>query len=156
VSVYSQYEPVEEGRGWTYFDKHGLVPLFAFGHGLSYTTFLYSNLVISPATMPANGSVTVSVDVRNSGARAGDEVVQLYVTDVEASVPRRVRDLRGFMRIALAPSEKKTVSLQLTPADLAFYSDTAQKWVAEPGVFGVQVGASSRDIRLTGSFTLAP
>jgi beta-glucosidase len=156
VALYSQYEPVDEGRSFSYYDKYGLVPLFAFGHGLSYTTFTYSNLQIGPTTMSANGSVTVSADIRNGGARRGDEVVQLYLTDVEASVPRRVRDLRGFLRVALEPNEKKTVSFKLTPADLAFYSDTTLKWVSEPSVFGVEVGASSRDIRLTGSFALAP
>jgi beta-glucosidase len=155
AATYSTYEPVEEGRGWSYYDKKNLPVLFPFGHGLSYTSFVYSNLQVSPATMPAAGSVTVSVDVRNSGARAGDEVVQLYVADVEASVPRRVKDLRGFLRTTLQPNEKKTITFKLTPDDLAFYSDTAAKFVAEPGVFTVQVGSSSRDVRLTGSFSLA-
>jgi beta-glucosidase len=155
TAAYATYEPVEEGRGWPYYDKKNLPVLFPFGHGLSYTSFVYSNIQISPSTMPATGSVTVSVDVRNGGARAGDEVVQLYVADPEASVPRRVKDLRGFLRVTLQPDEKKTVTFKLTPDDLAFFSDTASKFVAEPGVFNVQVGSSSRDIRLTGSFSLA-
>jgi beta-glucosidase len=155
AATYSTYEPVEEGRGWSYYDKKNLPVLYPFGHGLSYTSFVYSNIQIAPGTMPANGTVTVTVDVRNSGARAGDEVVQLYVADPEASVPRRVKDLRGFLRVTLKPDEKKTITFKLTPDDLAFYSDTASKWVAEPGVFNVQVGSSSRDIKLTGSFSLA-
>jgi beta-glucosidase len=156
VALYSQYEPPDEARGWPYYDKKNLPVLFPFGHGLSYTTFRYSNLQIAPQTMAQNGNITVSVDVHNTGARAGDEVVQLYVADPEASVPRRVKDLRGFLRVALAPDEKKTVAFTLKPEDLAFYDEQASTWVAEPGLFDVMVGSSSRDLRLAGSFTLSP
>jgi len=156
VALYSQYEAVEEGRGWPYYDKHNLPVLFPFGHGLSYTTFLYSNLQVTPTTVAQTATVNVKVDVHNTGARAGDEAVQLYVADVAASVPRRVKDLRGFLRVSLAAGEKKTVSFTLKPSDLAYYDDKASKWVAEAGVFNVMVGSSSRDLRLLGSFTLSP
>jgi len=129
-------------------------PLFPFGHGLSYTTFTYANLDVAPAQLTAPGPVTVACDITNSGTRAGDEVVQLYVRDDYTSVVTFDRVLRGFTRVSLAPGETKRVQFTLQPADLALY-DRAGKWTVEPGRFTVMVGASSTDIRLHRSFTLA-
>jgi beta-glucosidase len=148
------YEGAGEGRGYFYHDRNNLVPLFPFGHGLSYTSFQYSNLRVSPATIGPSGTITVQVDVQNTGARAGEEVVQLYVADPVASVERRVKDLRGFQRVAFAPGERKTVTFTLREPDLAFWNDATSAWLAEAGAFNVLVGASSRDIRLQGSFNL--
>jgi beta-glucosidase len=118
---------------------------------LSYTTFAYSNLAVSEPAIKKEQCVNVSVDVANSGSIAGDEVVQLYVKDLQASTPRPIKSLKGFKRIALAPGEKKTVQFTLSPEDLSMV-DTAGKWVVEPGKFDVMVGASSEDIRLKGGF----
>lgn len=134
-------------KGFTYLYFSGK-PQFAFGHGLSYTDFKYSGLKVSPAKVAADGKVTVSVDVQNTGARAGDEVVQLYVHDVEASVKRPIKELRAFERVSLKPKEKKRVTLTLPAADLAFWSEAEHKFVFEPGKFDIMVGASSDDIRL--------
>jgi beta-glucosidase len=147
-------EPAGEGRGYFYYDKHNLTPLFPFGHGLSYTTYAYTNLRISPTSVTAGQTVTVMVDVQNTGTRAGEEVVQLYVHDQVASVDRRVKDLRGFQRVALTAGQTKTLTFTLTSSDLAFWNDTTGSWLAEPGAFDVLIGASSRDIRLQGTFTL--
>ena len=121
-------------------------PLYPFGHGLSYTTFTYSNLRLSRAQMRGTDSLTVQVDVKNTGDRAGDEVVQLYVRDDVASVTRPVRELRGFARISLRAGETQTVSFTLRPADLAFY-DLKMERVVEPGFFTVWAGTSSADER---------
>jgi beta-glucosidase len=121
-------------------------PLYPFGHGLSYTTFTYSNLRLSRAQMRGTDSLTVQVDVKNTGDRAGDEVVQLYVRDDVASVTRPVRELRGFERISLRAGETRTISFTLRPADLAFY-DLKMEWVVEPGFFTVWAGTSSADER---------
>ncbi len=127
--------------------------LYYFGHGLSYTTFTYSDLKITPAKPKINGNVTVTIDVQNTGARAGDEVVQLYTRDMVSTVTTYEKNLRGFERINLRPGEKKTVTFTLTPADLSLW-DGNMRFVAEPGVFKVMIGSSSEDIRLTGEFEL--
>ena len=146
---FNTYESAGEGRGYYYYDKHNLTPLFAFGHGLSYTTFAYSNLRITP-----NGAnQTVQVDIKNTGTRAGDEVVQLYIADPVASVDRRVKDLRGFQRVNIAAGATTTVTFTITDQDLAYWNDATGNWYAEPGLFNVLIGASSRDIRIQGSFT---
>jgi beta-glucosidase len=125
--------------------------LYYFGHGLSYTTFAYSNLKIDPPKPRVSENVTVSVDVQNTGSRAGDEVVQLYTRDMVSSVTTYEKNLRGFERISLQPTERKTVTFTLTPADLALWNRDMQ-FVVEPGVFRVMIGSSSEDIRLTGEF----
>ncbi|MDX6443468.1 MAG: beta-glucosidase [Blastocatellia bacterium] len=119
-------------------------PLFPFGYGLSYTQFQLSNLRLSQRTIRPDGQVTVSVDVTNTGKRAGDEVVQLYIRDVAASVTRPVRELKGFQRITLRPGEKRMVEFTLTPALLGFYN-REMRFVVEPGEFKVMVGTSSAD-----------
>jgi len=132
--------------GYRGFDKHNIEPLFPFGHGLSYTTFDYSGLRIA---FP-----TVSVSVRNSGARAGAEVVQLYLQPPPSSVDRPVKELKGFGRVMLQPGETKTVSFTLDKASLSYYDLAIHDWVAQPGRFTALVGASSRDIRARGEFEL--
>jgi len=126
------------------FEERG--PLWSFGHGLSYTTFRYAPIAPRPARIDPEGSATVAVTVTNTGARAGDEVVQLYVRDRLASVTRPLQSLRGFARVHLAPGEAKRVDFQLGPADLALY-DASMKRVVEPGKFDLMVGASSTDVR---------
>jgi len=125
--------------------------LYSFGHGLSYTTFGYSNLVISPLKQTPRGNVLVSIDVKNTGPREGDEVVQVYIHDVVSSVTTYEKVLRGFQRVHLKPGEIKTLSFTLTPEDLALW-DRSMRFVVEPGVFKVMVGSSSADIRLSGDF----
>jgi beta-glucosidase len=129
--------------------------LYYFGFGLSYTTFAYSNLRISPARQTTHGNVTVSLDVKNTGARDGDEVVQLYTRDLVSSVTTYEKNLRGFERVHLKPGESRTVALTLTPDDLALW-DRAMHFIVEPGAFRVMVGSSSEDIRLTGEFSTIP
>jgi beta-glucosidase len=125
-------------------------PLFPFGYGLSYTSFAYSDLALSAKTMPPNGHIDVSVRVRNTGSRAGQEVVQLYVRDLVASRSQPVRELKAFDKVALAPGEEKTVSLTLNAARLGFHDD-AGRYVVEPGAFKLWVGGSSR-AELEGEF----
>ncbi|MBA3241275.1 MAG: glycoside hydrolase family 3 C-terminal domain-containing protein [Acidobacteria bacterium] len=125
-------------------------PLFPFGHGLSYTQFRLTGLQMSAARIPADGRVTLSVEVENTGRRAGDEVVQLYVTDVASSVTRPVKELKGFERITLRPGEKRRVQFTLAPEHLGFY-DREMRFRVEPGAFNVTVGTSS-DGGLTSSF----
>jgi len=117
-------------------------PLYPFGHGLSYTEFKLSSLRLSPTRIPPDGRVLVSVDVENVGSRAGDEVVQLYLRDVVASVTRPVQELKGFARVPLGPGEKRTVQFALASEQLGLL-DRAMKWVVEPGRFKVRVGTSS-------------
>jgi beta-glucosidase len=149
-----QLQPMTEydiTKGMTYLYFQGK-PVYPFGHGLSYSTFQYSNLNVSPARIQGSGKVTVRVDVRNSGTKIGDEVVQLYVHDVEASVKRPGKELRGFERISLKPGEKKTVTFSLPADKLAFYDVGKHAFVTEPGKFEALVGASSDDIRLKREF----
>jgi beta-glucosidase len=115
---------------------------------LSYTTFRYSGLKVTPGSVAADGKVTVSLEVQNTGARAGQEVVQLYVHEREASVKRPIKDLRGFQRISLDAKEKNAVTFALPAGDLAFYDIGTKKFVVKPGAFDILVGSSSEDIRL--------
>lgn len=142
------YNPKPTGRIYDYVDLSGK-PLFPFGHGLSYTTFAYRDLRVSPERIGPQGTAEVSLEVANTGERAGDEVVQLYVRDVVASVARPVKELKGFRRITLQPGESQRVTFRLGPEELGMY-DAEMKYRVEPGVFELQVGSSSEDIRLTG------
>jgi len=117
----------------------GYDPEWAFGHGLSYTTFAYSDLRLGAATAGVNDTVTVSVTVANSGARAGKEPVQLYVRDLVASIDPPMRRLRDFTKVSLAPGEKRTVTFRLPVSRLAFVGRD-DRWVVEPGDFDVMVG----------------
>ena len=126
-------------------------PLFPFGHGLSYTTFTYSNLSIQAQSTV--DPIQITLDVRNSGERAGDEVVQLYVRDIVASVARPEHILLGFARISLASGQTRTITFTVHPSRLAFY-DPSMRFVVEPGDFTFSVGASSADIRTSKTIKL--
>ena len=126
-------------------------PLFEFGRGLSYTQFEYGNLQITPASIPPAGEVTVSLEVKNTGARQGEEVVQLYLRDEFSSVTRPVKELKSFRKISLNPGESQAVKFRLTPQELCML-DRNMEWVVEPGYFEVMVGRSCEDIRLKGKF----
>lgn len=133
--------------GYRWHDTKKIPALFPFGHGLSYTTFTYGKPVASARTLASDGSLTVKVAVKNTGAVAGKEVVQLYIGDDKCSVLRPVKELKHFQKVALAPGEEKTVTFAITPDDLKFYDETRGGWTMEPGKFSVYVGASSADIK---------
>lgn len=133
--------------GYRWHDTKKIPALFPFGHGLSYTTFTYGKPVASAKTMTADGTLTVSVPVKNAGSVAGKEIIQLYVGDEKCSVLRPTKELKHFTKIALEPEEEKTVTFTITPGDLKFYDETASAWTLEPGKFKVYIGASSTDIR---------
>jgi beta-glucosidase len=139
--------------GYRGFDKRKVEPLFAFGHGLSYTKFDYSGLNVTPK-VAAGQPVQVSLQLRNSGSREGAEVVQLYLRDVKSSIDRPLKELKGFRRVNLKPGETQAVTFTLDQAAMSFYDPGKRDWVAEPGAFEVWVGSSSQDIRLKGSFEL--
>jgi|WetSurMetagenome_2_1015567.scaffolds.fasta_scaffold00025_6 beta-glucosidase len=153
-AVRDVYEDAWEGRGYPYYDRHNLKPLFCFGHGLSYTTFAYGNLRVSPPDGYPGDTFHVSVDVTNTGARGGDEVVQLYLHDEQSAQPRRYKDLRGFARVPLDAGRTTTVDFTITERDLEYYDTTQAAWVVEPGPVDVLVGASSLDIRQQGTLTI--
>ncbi|HEX7061318.1 MAG TPA: glycoside hydrolase family 3 C-terminal domain-containing protein [Woeseiaceae bacterium] len=134
-----------EGRTYRYFEGE---PLYPFGYGLSFTDFRYENLRTSTASLSAGDALTVSVQVTNTGDRAGEEVVQLYVSYPESAVARPIRDLRGFRRIALQPHETKTVAMKLHADDLRYWNPHENRWVLENRPVKIEVGASSADIRL--------
>jgi beta-glucosidase len=138
LPIYYNHKPTAK-RGYLYTSKD---PLFPFGHGLSYTTFSYSDLKVSPQQIGPAGSATVSVTVANTGRRAGEEVVQLYVTDLVGSVTRPVIELKDFKRVALAPGESKTLTFTVTPDKLSFL-DLDMRRTVEPGWFDISVGTSS-------------
>jgi len=136
--------------GYRYYDMKEIKPLFPFGHGLSYTTFDYSNLVISQSSILDNEEVTVSVDVTNTGKRAGKEIVQLYIRDVESSVIRPLKELKAFDKVELQPQETKTVTFKLNKRSFAYYNVEMKDWHVETGAFQILVGRSSQDIVLQG------
>jgi beta-glucosidase len=150
LPLYYDHKPT--GRGDDYVDSSGM-PLFPFGFGLSYTTFEYSSLAIDPAAIDPSGTATVSCTVTNTGGRAGDEVSQLYIRDVLASVARPVMELKGFERITLAPRQSAKVTFRLGPEELRIL-DRDMRWVVEPGAVRVMVGGSSKDIRLRGELVV--
>jgi beta-glucosidase len=145
--------------GYRHFDKENIEPLFPFGYGLSYTTFGYKNLKLSQTQLASDGSVTASVDITNTGKRAGEEVVELYVHDLHPQIDKPVRELKGFSKIALQPGETKTVQFTIQPRNLAYFDVPGKQWKADAGDYEIEVGASSRDIRqksvvqLSGDFT---
>lgn len=140
--------------GYRWHDKEQLKPLFAFGHGLSYTAFAVGNVKADRTTLAPNGSIRISADVTNTGDRAGAEVVQLYIGDEQSSLPRPVKELKGFQKVSLNPGQTQTVTFEITPGMLQYYDDAKGAWVAEPGVFTAYVGAASDDIRGTVEFEL--
>ena len=140
--------------GYRYYDKKKMDVLFPFGYGLSYTTFAYSNLRVDKESMKDTDTMTVSVDVTNTGKMAGKEVVQLYVADKESTVIRPVKELRDFAKVELAPGETKTVSFTVGKRAFAYYSVKLHDWHVETGEFDIMIGQSSRDIVLTKTVTV--
>ena len=138
--------------GYRWAEKQNIKPLFAFGHGLSYTDFTYGEAKCSKPSVKAGSNVKVSVDVTNSGKVAGKEVVQLYIGDEESSLERPVKELKGFRKITLEPGETKTVTFEIEPDMLKFFDDSKHEWVLEPGRFTAYVGSASDDIRSEISF----
>jgi beta-glucosidase len=143
LPVFYSYKPSAR-RGYL-FDE--VSPLYAFGYGLSYTTFAMKNLRLTKKSIRRDGSTRVLVDLTNTGKREGTEVVQLYIRDRVSSVTRPVKELKGFRKVRLQPGETITVALDITPDELAFY-DENMKYVVEPGEFEIMVGNSSRDVDL--------
>lgn len=141
--------------GYRHFDRKEANVLFPFGYGLSYTTFEYSNLSIKP-DLVSDGKIDIEVsfDLKNTGRRQGAETAQLYIRDIESSLERPVKELKGFKRVELEPGQAKRVTFRLNRRSLAFYDAGKKDWVAEPGEFEALVGSSSRDIKLKGAFTL--
>ncbi|GHO93913.1 beta-glucosidase [Reticulibacter mediterranei] len=140
--------------GYRYYEKKKIEPLFPFGFGLSYTTFDYDNLRLSTSSIGPEETLEVQIDITNTGERAGKEIVQVYVRDVQSRLHRPDKELKAFAKVQLEPGEHKTVSLSLARQALAYYDDLAQAWVAEAGEFEVLVGSSSQAIQGKASFTL--
>ena len=140
--------------GYRHFDREGIEPMFPFGFGLSYTTFAFEDLQLSSATMKPDQTIMASFDLTNTGRRAGAEVAQLYISDVKASLPRPIKELKGFVKVQLEPGERKRVQIPIDISNLQFYDSDARRWTAEPGEFHVLIGASAEDIRLQSSFRL--
>ena len=138
--------------GYRWFDTKNIEPLFPFGHGLSYTDFKYSELKLIKGK---DASLTVQFKIENTGKTDAAEVAQVYVRDVEASLLRPEKELKGFQKIFLKAGEKKSVTVALDQNAFAFYDPNKQSWIAEKGDFKILVGSSSRDIRLTGDFRLS-
>ena len=145
-------EDIFVGYRWT--DRHKIKPLFPFGHGLSYTTFSLSTVRADKRQMDADGQLTFCVDVTNTGQCAGSEVVQLYVSDAQCSVPRPVKELKAFQKVYLQPGETQTVNLTIDRKALSFYDAEAQTWKAEPGMFTAMVGTSAQPTKNKISFIL--
>jgi beta-glucosidase len=162
-AVHDSYYPRKDHRlayregvflGYRHFDRAKTKPLFPFGHGLSYTTFRYQNLAVTPAALQGDGTVTVSFDVSNTGKRAGAEVAQVYVSDGHSGVPRPAKELKGFAKVKLKPGEARRISVKLDRRALSYFDEKSKKWKATPGEFTVLVGRSSQAIELRGGLTL--
>jgi beta-glucosidase len=154
LPIYYNYKPSGRRSNWyTDYADSPVGPLYPFGHGLSYTTFAYSDLAVTPEQTAAGQTVEVSLSVANAGKVAGDEVVQLYIQDEYASVPRPLKELKGFCRLSLQPGETRRVTFSLPVDMLAFY-DQKLDLVVEAGAIKVMVGSSSEDIRLEGAFEI--
>jgi beta-glucosidase len=144
--------PYTEGVfiGYRHFDKAGVRPQFSFGYGLSYTTFAYKNLSVTPASVSGDQPVTVSFDVTNTGSREGAEVAEVYVGEPRASVPRPPKELKGFAKVSLKPQETKHVSIELNRRAFSYYDVQNHRWAADATDFEVLVGRSSSQLELTG------
>jgi beta-glucosidase len=142
--------------GYRWYEAKSIAPLYAFGHGLSYTTFAYSNLKVTPATFGIDDRVTVEFEITNTGKVAGAEVAQLYVADIEASVPRPLKELRGFSKVLLGPGERRTVRLRLSTRAFSFWDVQTHGWKAEAGEFRILVGPASDITPLEARIRLVP
>lgn len=141
--------------GYRHFDTDNVEPLFPFGFGLSYTTFEYKNLHVTPDGPGSSGHFAVTFEVTNTGASAGAEVAQVYVHEAKPSVPRPVKELKGFEKVWLRPGETKQVKVGLERSAFSFYDPSKKSWAANPGKYEILVGGSSRDIKLRGEVSLA-
>ncbi len=144
---------VRNGRTYMYFKEK---PLFPFGFGLSYTRFEFSNLKIQPGKIHPDGKISVRVEIKNTGKLKGDEVVQLYVRDVQAKILTPNKELKGFRRVTLDPGQRKTISFDIPVSGLAFYHNDVHKWIVNPGIYKIMIGSSSEDIRLSGDLEVLP
>ncbi len=145
----------EYGAGYRWFDQMGYIPEFAFGFGLSYTTFSYGNIVVTPSSVAAGQNITVSVDITNTGSRAGDEVAELYLSHTSSvGLWMPVKQLEGFKRVTLNPGEMKTVTFTLTNDNLYYYDTTSSSYKVDPGKYTVKVGGSSDSLPMSGSFDI--
>jgi beta-glucosidase len=142
--------------GYRYYDTKKLAPLFPFGHGLSYTSFKYSNLRLDKKSLNPNETLTVKVDVTNTGKVTGKEVVQLYVHDVKATMARPEKELKAFAKVELKPKQKKTVTFTLDREAFWYFDTLKNAWSTEAGEYEVWVGGSSRDVREKRSLLLEP
>ena len=140
--------------GYRWADKQKAKPLFSFGHGLSYTTFEYGKVTADKKTIAPGEPITFTLTVKNTGNREGAEVVQLYISDKKSSLPRPVKELKGFQKVYLQPGEEKQVSFTIGTDALSFFDDGKHEWVAEPGQFETLIGASATDIRSKVAFEL--
>ncbi len=141
--------PYTEGIfvGYRGYDEKKVEPQFCFGHGLSYAEYHYGKAEVAPKIIAPGGRATVSIEVKNTGKVAGDEVVQLYIHPTQSSVPQPPKELRGFERVSLKPGESKKVALMLSGEQLAYYDVKTHGFVVEPGAYEILIGSSSRDIR---------
>jgi len=140
--------------GYRWYDARAIAPLFPFGHGLSYTTFAYTNLTVDKSVVRDTEVLTVSLTVKNTGARPGREVVQLYVHERQPRLRRPQKELKAFAKVSLRPGEEREIHFQLSERDFAFYDPAARAWATSSGPFDLLAGSSSRDIRLQTSVTL--
>lgn len=140
--------------GYRWADKEKIKPLFPFGHGLSYTTFQYGKLTSDKKQVKGDETITFSVNVKNTGKRDGAEIVQLYISDLKSSLPRPVKELKGFEKVFLKAGEEKTVTFTINKSALSFFDDKKHDWVAEPGDFQALTGSSSADIKSVLDFSL--
>lgn len=146
------HEDIFVGYRWA--DKENIRPLFPFGHGLSYTTFAFSKPTADKKVISVDDTISFTVNVKNTGSREGQEVIQLYISDKKSSLPRPVKELKGFQKLKLAPGEEKPVTFTINKKALSFFDDTKHEWVVEPGKFEALIGSSSRDIRGRVAFEL--
>ncbi|EXZ12616.1 glycosyl hydrolase family 3 C-terminal domain protein [Bacteroides fragilis str. Ds-233] len=145
-------ESIFVGYRWT--DKQKIRPLFPFGHGLSYTTFAYGKATVNKKVMKIDEQIVITVPITNTGKRIGSEIVQLYISDLKSSLPRPVKELKGFSKIQLAPGETQEVTFLIDKQALSFFNDSRHEWVAEPGKFEAQIAASATDIKSKVTFEL--
>ena len=145
-------ESIFVGYRWT--DKQKIRPLFPFGHGLSYTTFAYGKATVNKKVMKIDEQIAITVLITNTGKRIGSEIVQLYISDLKSSLPRPVKELKGFSKIQLAPGETQEVTFLIDKQALSFFNDSRHEWVAEPGKFEAQIAASATDIKSKVTFEL--